>query len=90
MEFIAEDANGNSVRKITSYKSGDQSPDWNESVDFGTRAWKKFKVRVYDSDYNADDPLSEQQTWTLDSARSETDVRHNCNSGHVIFNYSFV
>jgi len=80
LEVIAYDANGNSVRKTSSYKGGDQSPDWNEWLHFGTQAWKRFKVRVYDSDYNADDPLSRQVTWTLSSHVSHTYVRLNCYS----------
>ena len=89
LEVIAYDANGNSVRKTSSYKGGDQSPDWNEWLHFGTRGWKRFKVRVYDSDYNADDPLSRQVTWTLSSHVSRTYVRLNCYSGYVYFDYYF-
>ena len=89
MEVIAYDANGNSLRKRSSYKGGDQSPDWNEWLHFGTRAWKRFKVRVYDDDYNADDPLSRQATWTLSSHVSRNSVRLNCYRGYVIFDYHF-
>ena len=89
LEVIAYDANGNSLRKRSSYKGGDQSPDWNEWLHFGTRAWKRFKVRVYDDDYNADDPLSRQATWTLSSHVSRNSVRLNCYRGYVIFDYHF-
>ena len=90
LEVIAIDANGNSLRRTTSTKVGDQSPDWNEWLNFGTRGWKQFKVRVYDDDNNADDPLSGQVTWrTLYRRGSRTGVRLNCYSGYVIFDYYF-
>ena len=89
LEVIAFDANGNSVRKTSSEKGGDLSPDWNEWLHFGTRPWTQFKVRVYDSDYNADDPLSRQVTWTLSSHVSRTNVRLNCYSGYIYFDYYF-
>ena len=91
LEVIAYDANGNSVRKISSYKGGDLSPDWNEWLDFGTREWKQFKVTVYDTDSprNADDPLSNQHTWNLSSYASHNGVRLDCYSGYVVFDYHF-
>ena len=89
LEVIAVDADGNSVRKITSVKGGDQDPDWNEWLYYGRRARKRFHVRVYDDDLNADDPLSSQHTWYLNSRGSYTNQRLNCYSGYVIFDYSF-
>ena len=89
MEFIAIDVYGNSVRMTTSTRGGDQSPDWNQWVNFGTRAWRQFKVRVYDDDDNADDALSSQFSWTLSSSQSQSYVRLNCHSGYVYFDYSF-
>lgn len=90
MEVIAYDAEGNSLRKTSSSVSGDQSPDWNEWLLFGECAWKRFKVRIYDDDgILSDDPLSSQRTWTLSSHGSHTNVRLNCNSGYVVFDYSF-
>ena len=56
---------GKSVTKKTSHKDGDQSPDWNESLNFGKGSWTEFKVRVYNSDFNADDPLSDQEKLAL-------------------------
>ena len=89
MEFIAIDVHGNTVRMTTSTRGGDQSPDWNQHINFGTRAWRQFRVRVYDDDNNADDPLSSQRTWTLSHHRSQTYVRLNCYSGYVYFDYSY-
>ena len=48
MEVIAEDADGNTVRKRTRYLNNDRYPDWNQWLYFGNRAWKKYKVRIYD------------------------------------------
>ena len=89
MQVIAIDENGNSVTKSTSYLSGDSNPDWNEWLNFGTRGWKQFKVRIYDSDYDADDALSSQYTWNVASG-SHTSQRFNCyDNGYAIFDYSF-
>ena len=89
LEIIAIDAYGNSVRKRTSIKGSDLSPDWNEWVDFGTRGWKQFKARVYDYDSNADDPLSDQGTWNLSSYGSQNNVTFDCYTGYVVFDYHF-
>ena len=89
LQVIAIDADDNRVIKRSTYAWGDQSPDWNQWLEFGTRTWKQFKVRVYDNDYNADDPSSDQRTWTLSSLGSHTNVRLNCHRGHVIFDYEF-
>ena len=58
MEVIAFDEAGNSYRKRTREKSGDQNPDWYEWLDFGASSWIQFNVQLYDDDDNADDPLS--------------------------------
>ena len=89
MEVIAEDADGNTVRKRTRYLNNDRYPDWNEWLNFGRRAWKKYKVRVYDEDYDADDPLSSQYTRTV-SWGSHTDERFDCyDGGHAVYDYYF-
>ena len=90
MEFIAIDANGNSVRKTTSYRSGNLNPTWNERVEFGRRAWREFKVRVYDSDTDADDPLSNQLTRRLSSHVQSGTITMPCyGGGSAVFNYGF-
>ena len=88
VEIIAYSSEGTSVRRITSSKGGDQSPDWNENLYFGTGTWRTFKIRVWDSDLNADDPLSRQ--WTL-TAQPGSHVRigYNCYSGYIIYDYHF-
>ena len=67
MEVIAEDADGNSYHKkedrLHSAWVMLRNPDWNQWLDFGNHAWKKYRVRVFDEDDgNADDPLSSLYT----------------------------
>ena len=89
LEVIAYDSDGNSLRKTSSYASGDQSPDWNEWLEFGKHSWKRFSVRVYDYDNFADDPLSRSYTWHFSSRRSYTTWTHYCYSGYVVFGFLF-
>ena len=88
VEVIAYNSEGTSVRKITSTKNGDQSPDWNQNLYFGNDAWKRFKIKVWDSDWNADDALSNQQIVTINSG-SHTHLTHNCHSGYIKYDYYF-
>ena len=81
---------GNSVTKRTDDDGGDESPEWNESLNFGTRAWKYFTVSVWDEDDNPDDALSAAYTYYLPSSSvSRTFVRLNAYSGYVQFDYYF-
>ena len=90
MEVIAYDADGNSVTRRSAYRQGDQSPVWNEWLHFGRGSWRRFSVRVYDSDWNNDDPLSSWRTYTLGTTpTSRTYQRMNCYSGYIIFDYHF-
>ena len=88
VEIIAYNSEGTSVRKITSSKGGNHNPNWNENLHFGQDTWKTFKVRVWDSDSNADDPLSHQSTLTVQSG-SHVDIHFNCYSGYIVYNYNF-
>ena len=88
MKFIATDKNGTSVEQTTSYKQGNHNPTWNEQMNFGTRAWKELKVRVYDKDLSYDDPMSSQQTLPLSCYSRRTGVTHICYSGYTVFDYS--
>ena len=88
VEIIAYNSEGTSVRRITSSKGGDQSPDWYENLYFGQDAWKTFKIRVWDSDLNADDPLSRQRTLTVQPG-SHFRIRYNCYSGYIVYDYHF-
>ena len=89
VEVVAYDHNGHSVRHTTSYRQGDSSPVWHQNLDFGTRQWTRFVVRVWDSDNNADDSLSAPTTYYLSSHTSRTNVRMNCNTGYILFDYHF-
>ena len=89
LEIIAIDRNGYHVRKATSNISGNLNPVWNEWVEFETHEWAKFSITVYDSDSNADDPMSDRYTWTLVSHGYYADRRLDCYSGYIIFDYSF-
>ena len=93
MEFIAYDVFGNSIQRTTSTDQGDDSPTWNENIDMGTRAWKKFKVRVMDNDVFSDDTLSSWHTWNLpsSSSASRSYVRFDTyGNGYVKFDYTFI
>ena len=90
MEVIAVDASGNTLRRTSRDIGGNHDPNWNQQLNFGYQAWKSFKVRIYDSDYNADDLLFNQQTFNLYQLGSRSGVRHNCNSGIPFFGYSYV
>ena len=89
MEFIAVDVFGNSVRRTTRHLQGDHNPNWNQILYFGYRAWRSLRVKVYDSDFNSDDALSNQQTFWLSSLRTLSNLRHNCHRGYTIFDYSY-
>ena len=88
VEIIAYNAEGSSVRRITSWKQEDQSPDWNQNLYFGTDAWKMFKIRAWDKDLDADDPLSHQWTLTVQPG-SHVRMRFNCYSGYIVYDYHF-
>ena len=89
MEIIAIDADSNRVRKSTSYLSGDHNPDWNQWLYFGTREWRAFTIQIYDSDYDADDPLSGIYASTVNLG-THTDRRLSCyDGGYAVFDYYF-
>ena len=84
------DYQGNSVTKRTDDDGGDESPEWNEYLYFGTRAWRYFTVSVWDEDDNPDDALSGAYTYYLPSSSvSRTFVVLNAYSGYVQFDYYF-
>ena len=89
MKVTAYDSDGNSRTKSTNYIEGDQSPSWNEWLDFGTDTWTRFRVKVYDSDYGSDDSLSSWVIYSLNSHTSRNGVTMNCDSGYIVFNYEF-
>lgn len=89
LEITAVDRNGNTVTKTTRNISGNLNPVWDEWVVFENSTWTQFTVTVYDSDFNADDALSNGFMWTLVSHGVYADRQLNCYSGYVVFDYSF-
>ena len=91
MEVVAVDSDGRSTRKTTSTDRGDQSPEWYSYLDFGVHQWKRFSVRLYDSDPGSDDALSNSQTIYLPSRSiSVTNVYHSAyGGGSAYFDYQF-
>ena len=89
LEITAVDRNGNSETKTTRNIGGNLNPVWDEWVVFDNNTWTQFSVRVYDSDLNADDALSNTFTWHLVSHGVYADRQLNCYSGYVIFDFSF-
>jgi hypothetical protein len=89
LEITAVDRNGNSVTKTTRNIGGNLNPVWDEWVEFENSTWTQFSIRVYDSDSNADDPLSDEFTWSLVSHGVYADRQLNCYSGYVVFDFSF-
>ena len=89
MEVRAVDSNGQSVTKTTSHRQGDQSPEWHQRLNFGKRTWRRFYVRLWDSDIGRDDALSSEQTTS--HSISVSSVYHNAyGSGYARFNYMHV
>ena len=89
LEITAVDRNGNSETKTTRNIGGNLNPVWDEWVVFDNSTWTQFSVRVYDSDLNADDALSNAVTWRLLSHGVYADRQLNCYSGYVVFDFSF-
>ena len=97
VEVIAYDNYGNAVRMTTSTDRNDDSPYWNQNLNFGRRAWNRFTVQVWDRDIGYDDALSNRQTRYLSSttphcSNNPTDcsnIRHNAHSGYAMFDYTF-
>ena len=54
-------------------------------------ALPSFTVRVWDSENNADDPLSHPQTFYITSTGCRNTVKHSAyGCGYVIFDYCFI
>ena len=90
VRVIAYDHEGNYKSLRTSVDYGDHSPEWYQWLDFGTDTWKRFTVQVFDEDFLiSDDSLSSVSTYSLNYLISRTNVRKNCNSGYIYFDYEF-
>jgi len=89
MEFIAMDAYGRFVRKLTRYISNNRNPSWNQQFMFGNGAWMSLIVRVFDADPLIDDSLSDIQILNISNNRSQNGVMHKCYRGYTAFNFSY-
>ena len=89
VEVVAFDRSGGSKRLTTQVDANDISPEWNRWLNFGTRDWNRFTVRVLDSDNNADDALSSRRTYYFSSFTSRKSVRLNAFRGYITFDYTF-
>ena len=90
MEFIAEDANGETYRQRTNVVDGNLRPNWNQNVEFDYGSWTTLKVRVWDLDSGTDDALSNEQTFFLTLGQSMSFIRHDChNGGFALFDFSY-
>ena len=88
--FIAYDHNGVSTTKRSMAVRGNNNPDWNESIDFGTDKWKMFTVSVLDQNvFNLDKFLFRSKPYYLSpsSSSSSTNVRLDGNGGYIVFDY---
>lgn len=80
---------GGSSTLRTGHDQGDESPEWYQWLDFGVDSWIRFAVKVYDRDPGSDDSLSSTTTYYLNGHVSRTNVRKNCDSGYIIFDYQY-
>ena len=90
VRVIAYNHNGYSRRLRTRNKHGDESPEWNQWLNFGVNSWTRFTVKVYDEDIGSDDSLSSTTTYYLNSYVTRTYVRKNCDRGYIYFDYYFM
>ena len=89
VRVIAYSSSGSTRSLRTGDDRGDQSPEWNQWLDFGVDSWSRFTVQVYDEDTGSDDSLSSVSTYYLSSHITRTYVRKNCDSGYIYFDYYF-
>ena len=87
----AYDGHGGSSRLTTGTHDGTQHPRWNQWLDFGTRDWIRFTVKVWDNDgflTGRDDALSGEVTYYLHTHTTRY-VTMNANRGFIVFSYYF-
>ena len=89
VRVIAYASGGGSRSLRTGDDRGDDSPEWNQWLDFGVDNWSRFTVQVYDEDPGSDDSLSSVSTYYISSYITRTYVRKNCDSGYIYFDYYF-
>ena len=85
--YMEVDWFGLSVRMAGSSVGGNHNPEWNQVLNFGSRAWRLFSVKVYDVDWGGDNLLSNQQITMLSGYGSRFSLRHSCHRGYAVFDY---
>ena len=91
VKVVAYDQNGGKVTKTTKVVLNSSNPKWKEKLNFGTRVWKKMKIRVYDYDlFSGDDTVSDWKTYDLILLGSFSGIKMPCyKGGKIVFNYTF-
>ena len=89
VQVTAYSRTGRTSTLRTSHRQGDESPEWNQWLDFGTSSWSRFSVRVYDRDVGSDDSLSSTRTYYFGSHTSRTYNTMHCDTGYIVFDYFF-
>lgn len=89
VRVTAYNHNGRPSTLHTRVDNGDESPEWNQWLDFGINTWRRFTVQVFDSDSGSDDSLSGVSTYRFTQSTSNRYVRMNCDSGYIYFDYFF-
>ena len=90
IEFVAYDLYGGWLRKLTSVDRNDNSPEWYQWLEFGTRVWKKLTFKVWDSDSGRDDSLSNTHSYNIYRGdHLNLGVNWPSRNGWVRFNYHY-
>ena len=72
VRVIAYNSSGSPRSLRTGDDAGNESPEWNQWLDFGVDSWSRFTVQVYDEDSGSDDSLSSVSTYYLSTSQGGT------------------
>ena len=92
LKIVAYKRVGASVTRTTEHIQGNESPVWNEWLNFGTSRWVQFTIQAFDSDWGRDDHLSVERSYYLDSftaVEGETICVDDGCDGYFTFDYYF-
>ena len=90
VEIVAVDDSGIGHRRTTRVEQGTHNPNWHQTLHFGRSNWRHFRIRVWDSDNNADDALSNLQTIYVRPGTHYSQKHcayYSCNS-NIIYDYT--
>lgn len=83
VEIVATDHVGNKKKLRTRTDHNDQSPEWNQWLDFGVDTWDKMTMQIFDYDsHNGPDALSSLKKGVLEVLGS-TNYRIEGHRGYV-------